>query len=116
MTSQAAKLSRVNEGQVVANVAKLTSPDAQATSRGDLEQAATTSALRTSLIYVKHDASGTNNGTSWANAYTDLQDALAAAQSGNEIWVAAGTYKPTSGNNREVFFQLKNGVAIYGGL
>ena len=50
MTSQAAKLSRVNEGQVVANVAKLTSPDAQATSRGDLEEAATTSAPRASVI------------------------------------------------------------------
>ena len=52
MTSQAAKLSRqpIKEGQVMANVANLTSPDAQATSRGDLEEAATTSAPRASVI------------------------------------------------------------------
>jgi predicted outer membrane repeat protein len=67
-------------------------------------------------IYVKADATGANDGTSWTDAYTDLQDARAAAISGDEIWVAAGTYYPTSGVDRFATFQLKNGVAIYGGF
>lgn len=68
------------------------------------------------IHYVKWNASGVNNGASWTNAYTDLQSALSAASSGDEIWVAAGTYKPTSGTDRAISFALKNAVAIYGGF
>ena len=68
------------------------------------------------IIYVKSNASGANNGTSWTNAFTSLQSALAAAASGNEIWVAAGTYKPTTNTDRSVSFVLKNAVSIYGGF
>src|SRR6266498_3272817 len=69
-----------------------------------------------SAIYVKQDATGANSGTSWANAYTDLQSALAVASIGDEIWVAAGTYKPTTGPDRSISFTLKNDVAVYGGF
>jgi hypothetical protein len=58
--------------------------------------------------YVDETASGANDGTSWENAYTDLQQALSAVVSG-EIWVAAGSYKP--GATRADTFQLKNNVA-----
>jgi predicted outer membrane repeat protein len=68
------------------------------------------------VIYVKWDAGGSDNGASWTNAYTDLQSALSAAISGDEIWVAEGTYKPTTGTDRTVSFALKDGVAIYGGF
>ncbi len=76
-------------------------------------------------IYVDQNAAGSNNGTSWANAFTDLSDALSTANSGDEIWVASGVYKPGAivdfnGNGgfdpREVTFQIPNGVALYGGF
>jgi hypothetical protein len=68
------------------------------------------------IIYVDGDASGANNGMSWTDAYTDLQEALSSAVSGDQIWVAAGTYKPTAGTVRSATFSLKSGVAIYGGF
>ena len=69
-----------------------------------------------SIIYVDADAMGGDDGSSWDDAYTDLQPALAAASSRDEIWVAAGTYKPTSGTDRYASFQMVNGVEIYGGF
>ena len=67
-------------------------------------------------IFVKANASGTNNGTSWANAYTSLITALSASVTGDQIWVAAGTYNPTSSADRTASFGLKSGVAVYGGF
>lgn len=64
-------------------------------------------------------AGGADNGTSWDNAYRTVDGvsrALAASVSGDEIWVAAGTYKPTAGTSRTVFITLKTGVAVYGGF
>lgn len=67
-------------------------------------------------LYVKADAAGAFDGTSWADAYTDLQAALAAAESGNDIWVAAGTYTPGGPGARTATFQLRSGIGIYGGF
>jgi len=68
-------------------------------------------------VYVDLNATtGLNNGSSWANAFTDLQPALTTAISGETIDVAQGTYYPTSGADRSVSFQLKSGVALYGGF
>jgi parallel beta-helix repeat protein len=51
----------------------------------------------------------------WANA-CELRYALTSAVSGKEIWAAVGTYKPTTDTNRAATFQLKDGVALYGGF
>lgn len=68
-----------------------------------------------STYFVKADATGADNGQSWQNAFTDLQSALSEAEYGDIVRVAQGTYKPTSDNNREAYFELKNGVKIMGG-
>ncbi|WP_416867653.1 MAG: cadherin-like domain-containing protein [Imperialibacter sp.] len=67
------------------------------------------------FLYVDSNASGNNDGTSWADAFNDLQDALAAATVGTEIWVAAGTYYP-SGDDPSVSFVIPSGVSLYGGF
>lgn len=67
-------------------------------------------------FYVKHNAMGTNTGTTWANAFTVLNSAIQQAQYGDTIWVAAGTYRPTTGTSRDSSFLLKNGVRIFGGF
>lgn len=58
---------------------------------------------------------GIGDCSSWAGACS-LQTALTNAGSGEEIWVTAGTYKPTTGTDRTATFQLKEGVAVYGGF
>jgi len=75
------------------------------------------------IIHVDDSATGANNGTSWANAYNYLQDALADAndsETPTEIRVAAGTYRPDRGvgqapGDRNATFQLLNSVTLKGG-
>jgi len=69
-----------------------------------------------SLIFVDLDASGTEDGTSWPDAFTDLQDALAEAQPGDTIWIAEGIYYPTDDGSRPTSFQIPGEVALYGGF
>ncbi len=75
-----------------------------------------------STWYVKHNAAGTQSGADWANAFTDIQHALATAGSGDTILVAAGTYKPSvaadgsSVNVRDRAFVIPDGVHIFGGF
>ena len=64
---------------------------------------------------VKIGATGLGDGTSWANAYSDLQMALSEPTC-TEIWVAAGTYKPTKTTSRTWSFTLEDGVELYGGF
>lgn len=64
------------------------------------------------VIYVRQGASG--NGTSWSDASGDLASALNQAAAGTEVWVAYGTYKPTSGTDRSASFQVKAGVKLLG--
>ncbi len=67
--------------------------------------------------YVNGQALGANDGTSWADAFMDLHDALAVAVAGDEVWIAAGTYKPDRGTgDRNMSFLIPAGVALYGGF
>ncbi|MEM7513380.1 MAG: right-handed parallel beta-helix repeat-containing protein, partial [Bacteroidota bacterium] len=70
-------------------------------------------------IYVKSSATGNNDGSSWRDAFTDLKDALSAAKEfDNEvhIYVAQGTYYPTSGNDRNISFEIPENVTLRGGF
>ena len=80
----------------------------------------------TNIIYVDASVSGgKDDGSSWANAFDSLQEALGAAESagvtGNEIWVADGTYYPDEGtghtnDDRTEAFELVANIAVYGGF
>ena len=69
-----------------------------------------------SVLYVDDTATGANDGSTWCDAYTDLQPALATATAGDEVRVAQGIYRPAGpGGDRTATFQLVNGVALRGG-
>ena len=74
-------------------------------------------------IHVDADANGASDGSSWTDAYTDLQDALSAATGTDQIWIAAGTYTPTvpldGSDARTATFYIsgdQDGLTIYGGF
>jgi len=75
-------------------------------------------------IFVDVDVAPNGNGSSWTNAYNNLQDAIDVAPLNGVIWVAAGTYLPTedhTGNtsltdNRNKNFHLGTDMKIYGGF
>lgn len=69
-----------------------------------------------SVIYVKSNAAGANNGSSWVNAFKKLTDAINVSDEGDQIWVASGTFKPTEDNDRTKSFILKADTKLYGGF
>ena len=54
------------------------------------------------------------DGSSWTNAMT-LQAALAESDSLDQVWIAAGTYKPDA-IDRTATFSVPVGVLVYGGF
>jgi hypothetical protein len=73
------------------------------------------------VVFVHSTAHGANDGKSWVDAFVYLQDALASAHGGDEIWVAQGTYRPDQGDpvtlgDRSATFALVSGVKLFGGF
>ena len=73
------------------------------------------------IRYVK--VGGTGDGSSWGNASGDLQkmiDDLATVDAPGEVWVAAGTYRPTTqiieGVQYAASFRMRDGIDVYGGF
>ncbi|PSQ97135.1 MAG: hypothetical protein BRD55_04325, partial [Bacteroidetes bacterium SW_9_63_38] len=75
-------------------------------------------------IHVDTDATGANDGSSWTDAYPNLQDALSGATSSDSIWIADGTYYPDEGadvpaGTRDTSFVVtgaQDSLKIYGGF
>lgn len=75
------------------------------------------------LCRVNQVATGTGDGSSWANAIPSLRLALDAPGC-SEIWVAQGVYKPIHPANplqvtvteRQARFNVRPGVAVHGGF
>jgi hypothetical protein len=75
------------------------------------------------VLRVLPSAPAGGDGLTWPTAFNDLQSALTAASSLTppvQIWVAAGTYKPSvesePGVPRTRTFSLVEGVSVYGGF
>ena len=75
--------------------------------------------------YVKPTATGTMDGTSWANAMT-LQSAIDGYASGDLLYLMKGSYTPTAkkadgmdvamGQERDATYVLPSGIVLYGGF
>ncbi len=57
---------------------------------------------------------GADTGADWANAFLELQSALDAAQSGDEIWAATGTYLPNHDVNTRGHTGDRAGLGLQG--
>lgn len=93
----------------------VTNPDGQSITSGPVLAVA----CPTRLYVDASKTGGSNNGSSWANAYTSLSAALnnSCAAFVSEIWVAKGTYKPTGANgDRSLKFTIPTNVKVYGGF
>ena len=81
----------------------------------------TVGVIAVQIVYVNAtNTNSTQDGTAWTTAYADLSLALANARTITntpvEVWVAKGTYKPTSTINRFIAFNIPSGVKVYGGF
>lgn len=72
------------------------------------------------IHHVDASAAPGGNGHSWSQAFATLDHALDAAFNGDQVWVAAGSYKPrhrtVANDPRSVTFSPRNGVQMYGGF
>ena len=68
--------------------------------------------------YVTEGGNGARDGTSWGDAYgeAEFRPALDAAVSGDEFWVAAGRYRPSTTGGVLWAFIINGGVSLYGGF
>jgi hypothetical protein len=76
----------------------------------------TVTVVKRIFVDITKIAAPIQNGNSWATAYGNLQTGLAAATAGVEVWVAKGTYKPTTTTTRTIYFNIPSSVIVYGGF
>ena len=70
----------------------------------------------TSMVwYVDSHSQGSNDGSSWQNAFTHIQDAMPDTLPGDQVWVAGGTYTPKFDSDLVVLNMMPS-VKLYGGF
>ena len=106
--------STVQQGQNIINIAELIGDNYSYWATKETEICAI------GTVYVNQAADEGGNGSNWQEAYKELRDALTAIRYGvhpdvNQIFVAAGTYKPTSDPNLiDRSFEMIDGIDMYG--
>lgn len=74
-------------------------------------------ALNLTKMFVDENATGVSDGSSWADAYTNLPSALDnLGASTTEVWIAKGTYTPHATSRGESFTFNQNDLQLYGGF
>jgi hypothetical protein len=68
------------------------------------------------VIHVDASAPPGGDGSTWAAARNDLRQALAAAATGDQVWIARGIYIPTTTADRTIRFSVPRGVIVLGGF
>src|SRR5688572_17236206 len=72
------------------------------------------------IYYVNIEATGKNNGSSWQDAFINIQDAIDTAVAGDSIWVADGEYLPTFLNGEDTLrsrtFYINKAISLFGGF
>lgn len=75
-----------------------------------------THTLFAKVYYVNGSYTGTPaNGNTWATPFKKMEDAIAAAVDGDEVWVAKGTYVAPEDSSTSGYY-INNGIAVYGGF
>src|SRR5690554_6047657 len=70
------------------------------------------------VVYVNAAATPGGDGSSWNTAFTNLYDAIDAAQSGDEIWLAGGEYNTfvRPGDTENSPYIIDKSLSIHGGF
>lgn len=68
-------------------------------------------------LHVDTQARGKADGSAWEHALGSLQEALALAPAGSEIWLRSGEYRPAGpGGDRLATFELRSDLTLRGGF
>ena len=63
-------------------------------------------------LHVSSSSPTNGPGSAWSNAFHTIEEAIDAAVGGDEVWIAAGVYRPSNDNG----FVMKRRVDLYGGF
>ena len=68
------------------------------------------------VVYVNTNYTGTvQNGESWATPYTELKQAVDAAEDGDELWFSEGVYNHYTNDVEEIIL-IDKSLSFYGGF